>query len=181
VKLSFHGAAQAVTGSCHLLEAGGLKLLVDCGLYQGRQDIIDENRAAFGFDPASVDCLLLTHAHLDHCGRIPLLVKQGFSGEIIATSATRELARLVLIDAAHLQEEDARHAERRARRRGAPAPDPLYTIADATWCFDRFGRSAGARRKRHIRVMASALAEIAIGPGSRGVSRLLAWVCNAAR
>ena len=140
--LSFHGADGAVTGSCHRLEAGGLKLLVDCGLYQGRREIVDENRAAFGFDPKEIDVVLLTHAHLDHCGRIPLLVKQGFRGEIIATAATRELARLVLLDSAHLHEEDARHAERRAHRRGAPPPPPLYTVPDAMWCLDRFGRVA---------------------------------------
>ncbi|HEX7327893.1 MAG TPA: MBL fold metallo-hydrolase [Casimicrobiaceae bacterium] len=140
--LSFHGAAGGVTGSCFLLEVGGRRVLIDCGLYQGRREIVDENREPFGFDPQGIDWLLLTHAHLDHCGRIPLLVKEGFRGEIIATAATRELARLVLLDAAHLQEEDARVAERRARRRGRPPPGPLYTVADALWSFDRFGRSA---------------------------------------
>jgi metallo-beta-lactamase family protein len=140
--LSFHGADQAVTGSCHLLEAGGLKLLVDCGLYQGRQELVDENRAPLGFDPSEIDVLLLTHAHLDHCGRIPLLVKEGFHGEIITTAATRELARLVLLDSAHLQEEEAKRAERPAHRRGAAAIAPLYTVADAMWSFDRFGRVA---------------------------------------
>ena len=140
--LSFHGAAQAVTGSCHLLEADGLKLLVDCGLYQGRHEIVDENRAAFGFDPGEIDLLLLTHAHLDHCGRIPLLVKQGFRGEIIATAATRELARLVLLDSAHVHEEEARRAERRAHRRDETPAPPLYTVAEALWCIDRFGRAA---------------------------------------
>ena len=116
-------------------------MLVDCGLFQGSHEIADENRKPFGFDPKSVDWLLLTHAHLDHCGRIPLLVREGFRGEIIATAATRELARLVLVDAAHLQEEDARAAQRRVRRRGQLPPEPLYTVADALWSFDRFGRS----------------------------------------
>jgi len=140
--LSFHGADQAVTGSCHRIEAEGLKLLVDCGLYQGRQELVDENRAPFGFEPADIDVLLLTHAHLDHCGRIPLLVKQGFRGEIIATDATRELARLVLLDSAHVNEEEARRAERKTHRRGAASPAPLYTVVDAMWCLDRFGRTA---------------------------------------
>jgi len=140
--LSFHGAAQGVTGSCHLLEVGARKLLVDCGLFQGRHEIVDENRSAFGFAPAEIDFLLLTHAHLDHCGRIPLLVKQGFRGEIVTTAATRELARLVLLDSAHLQEEEAKRDERRAHRRGAAAAPPLYTVADALWSFDRFGRTA---------------------------------------
>jgi metallo-beta-lactamase family protein len=140
--LSFHGADRAVTGSCHRLEAAGLRLLVDCGLYQGRRELADENRGDFGFDPRDIDVLLLTHAHLDHCGRIPLLVKRGFRGEIIATSATRELARLVLLDAAHVQEEDAKRAARRARRAGETLPEPLYTLADAMWALDRFGRVA---------------------------------------
>ncbi len=140
--LSFHGADQGVTGSCHLLEVGQLKILVDCGLYQGSREIADENRAPFGFAAAAIDFLLLTHAHLDHCGRIPLLVKEGFRGEIIATAATRELARLVLLDAAHVQDEEAKRAERRAHRRGAPSAAALYSIADTMWCFDRFGRTA---------------------------------------
>ena len=142
MKLSFHGAARGVTGSCHCLEVAGRKLLVDCGLYQGGRELADENRRPFGFAPREIDYLLLTHAHLDHCGRIPLLVKQGFRGEIITTAATRELARLVLLDAAHLQEEDAKLAERKAKRRGTAPPAPLYTLADAMWSFDRFGRSA---------------------------------------
>jgi len=142
MKVSFHGAARAVTGSCHRLECGGLRLLVDCGLYQGRREIAEENNAPFGFDPHEIDYLLLTHAHLDHCGRIPLLVAGGFRGDIIATSATRELAGLVLLDAAHLQEEDARRAERRFHRRGEPTPTALYTVDDAVESFDRFRRIA---------------------------------------
>ncbi len=105
MKLEFHGADQNVTGSCHLLEVAGKKLLIDCGLYQGGREMDEENSEPFGFDPASIDYLLLTHAHLDHCGRIPLLVKQGFAGEIISTSASCELARVVLLDSAHLQED----------------------------------------------------------------------------
>ena len=142
MRLGFHGAARGVTGSCHLLEAAGRRILVDCGFFQGPREIADDNRDAFGFDPREIDVLLLTHAHLDHCGRIPLLVKAGFRGEIVATSATRELARLVLLDAAHLQEEDARRSDRRAQRRGGEAEGPLYTIDEAAWSFDRFGRSA---------------------------------------
>src|SRR5262245_55523244 len=140
MKLSFHGAAHGVTGSCHLLEAGGLKVLVDCGLYQGHREIVEENSAAFGFSPAEIDFLLLTHAHLDHCGRVPLLVKQGFRGEIITTAASRELARVVLLDSARVQEEDAKRATRRAHRHGDPPPPALYTVDDANWSFDRLGR-----------------------------------------
>ena len=119
IRLSFHGAAGQVTGSCHLLEHAGLKILIDCGIFQGSRSAEEENAGDFGFVPRDIDILLLTHAHLDHCGRIPLLVKRGFRGEIIATAATRELARLALLDSAHIQEEDAR---REARRHAARLP-----------------------------------------------------------
>jgi metallo-beta-lactamase family protein len=102
LKLSFHGADRGVTGSCHLVEAAGRRVLIDCGLFQGGREVDEENAEPLGFDPAAIDYLLLTHAHLDHCGRVPLLAKQGFKGEVIATAATRELARLVMLDAAHL-------------------------------------------------------------------------------
>ena len=122
MRLSFHGANRAVTGSCHLVEVGGLSILVDCGLFQGGREVDEENAADFGFDPKSIDILLLTHAHLDHCGRIPLLVRRGFKGEIIATPASRELARVVLLDAAHLQQEEAERRTRKAHRRGQRVP-----------------------------------------------------------
>jgi metallo-beta-lactamase family protein len=93
VRLSFHGADRVVTGSCHMLECGGRRILIDCGMLQGSRELDEENAEPFGFDPAAIDCVLLTHAHLDHCGRLPLLVKQGFRGEIIATAATRDLTR----------------------------------------------------------------------------------------
>jgi metallo-beta-lactamase family protein len=140
ISLTCHGAAGEVTGSCHLLEYMGQRLLVDCGLFQGSAALERENALAFAFDPASIDFLLLTHAHLDHCGRIPLLVRGGFRGEIIATAPTRELARLVLTDAASLQEEEARMRARKAR--ASRSPPPLYTIADAFHAMDFFGRRA---------------------------------------
>jgi metallo-beta-lactamase family protein len=148
VKLSCHGAARGVTGSCHLLECGGRRILIDCGLFQGSREWEDENAAPFGFAAAEIDFVLLTHAHLDHCGRLPLLVKRGFRGEIIATPATRELARLVLLDAAHLQEEEARRRVHGGTRHGKHAvqPQPLYTLLDALNVLDRFGRSAEYRR-----------------------------------
>jgi metallo-beta-lactamase family protein len=142
--LSFHGADRAVTGSCHLLECLDRRILVDCGMFQEGREVVDANAADFGFDPATIDCVLLTHAHLDHCGRLPLLAKRGFKGEVIATAATRELARLVLVDSAHLQEEDTRRKARQFQRRGEEkdiAP-PLYGILDALNCLDRFGRTA---------------------------------------
>jgi metallo-beta-lactamase family protein len=123
LKLSFHGADGEVTGSCHLVECGGRRMLIDCGLYQGGPELEDENARPFGFDPAGIDYVLLTHAHLDHCGRLPLLVKQGFRGEIVTTAASRELARLVMLDAGHLQEEDAASQARKAARHGSGAAD----------------------------------------------------------
>ena len=144
MKLSFHGAAQGVTGSCHLLECAGKRILVDCGFYQGGRELKEDNADKFGFDAASIDYLLLTHAHLDHCGRIPLLVNRGFTGEIIATAASRELARLIMLDSAGLQEEEARYQNRRARRRGKSSADiePLYTTLDALNALEYFGRAA---------------------------------------
>jgi metallo-beta-lactamase family protein len=144
MRLSFHGAARGVTGSCHLLECAGKRILIDCGFYQGGRELEEDNADDFGFDPASIDYLLLTHAHLDHCGRTPLLVKRGFSGEIITTAASRELARLIMLDAAGLQEEEARYLNRRARKRGKSADVivPLYTTLDALNALDYFGRTA---------------------------------------
>jgi metallo-beta-lactamase family protein len=142
VRLSFHGADRDVTGSCHLVECAGHRLLIDCGMFQGGRELAEENAADFGFDPAGIDTVLLTHAHLDHCGRLPLLVKRGFRGEIIATAATRELARLVLLDSAHLAEEDAEHGTRRSNRRGGEPAAPLYTLMDAMATLDSFGRTA---------------------------------------
>ena len=145
MKISFHGADQEVTGSCHLIECGGKRILIDCGIYQGNHELAEENAGPFGFEPADIDYLLLTHAHLDHCGRIPLLVKRGFSGEVITTSASRELARLVMLDSAHLQEEEAAYQTRRAARgknRHKKRGEPLYTVLDALNSLDAFGRTA---------------------------------------
>jgi len=158
MQLSFHGADQNVTGSCHLVTCSGKKILIDCGLYQGGREIVEENSTPFGFEPADIDYLLLTHAHLDHCGRIPLLVKRGFTGEIIATPATIELARLVMLDSAGLQEEEARYQSRRARRHGDPEAkiEPLYTTLDALNSLEFIGRRASygnpIQLSRNIRV-----------------------------
>jgi metallo-beta-lactamase family protein len=139
MRLSFHGADQGVTGSCHLIEAAGKKILIDCGMLQGSRELDEENAAPFGFDARAIDLMLLTHAHLDHCGRLPLLVKRGFKGEIIATAATMELARLVIMDAAHLHDEEA---QRRASGPLKNAPPPLYSMIDATNALGQFGRKA---------------------------------------
>ena len=98
VRLKFHGAARTVTGSCYLLETGQSKVLVDCGMFQGSPHEVIRNQMAFPFEPSKIDALLLTHAHLDHCGRTPALVKAGFRGPIRATSGTLDLAEIVLRD-----------------------------------------------------------------------------------
>ncbi len=144
MKLSFHGADRSVTGSCHMIEGAGTRILIDCGLHQGSRELNEENSLPFGFDAASIDYVLLTHAHLDHCGRLPLLVKRGFSGEIIGTAASRELARLVLIDTAHLLEEDAIYQAQTVARRGSrdQLMAPLYSIPDVLHTLGHFGRTA---------------------------------------
>jgi len=146
MKISFHGADQNVTGSCHLIECHGQRLLIDCGLYQGERELVEENAEPFGFDPVDIDYLLLTHAHLDHCGRIPLLVKRGFKGEIITTAATRELARLIMLDAGHLQEGEAEYQARKATRSSYQhlkhPSKPLYTVLDTLNSMECFGRTA---------------------------------------
>jgi metallo-beta-lactamase family protein len=141
MRLSFHGATQNVTGSCHLLEAGGLRILIDCGLFQGARHVDEENAGDLGFKASEIDYLLLTHAHLDHCGRIPLLVKRGFTGEIITTAATRDLAKLIMMDSAHIQEEDAARASRRRRRGGHGDTQPLYNQINVLAALDSFGRN----------------------------------------
>jgi len=140
IKLQFLGAAQNVTGSRHLLEANGTKILVDCGLYQERQ-FRARNWEPFTCPPESLDAVLLTHAHLDHCGLLPKLVKEGFKGRIYCTAATAEIAQIILLDSAHIQEEDAEFKRKRHKREGRESPrpvEPLYTTADAEACFPQF-------------------------------------------
>ena len=128
MKLTFFGAAHAVTGSCHCLEVGGKKILIDCGLQQGR-DEHDGN--ALDFAPSYIDYVIVTHAHIDHSGRIPLLVKEGFQGEIYATRLTAQLLSIMLRDSAFIQESDAQWQNQKGRRAGRPEVEPLYTVADA--------------------------------------------------
>lgn len=182
MKLSFHGADQGVTGSCHLVECAGKRVLIDCGLYQGGRELGEENAEPFGFEAADIDYVLLTHAHLDHCGRLPLLAKRGFHGEIITTNASRELARLVMLDSAHLQEEEAKWRARRAGRHADNRESgPLYTTLEALNTLDFFGRKATYGRPLdiapgiratfidvgHILGSASVLLELSEGGSSR--------------
>lgn len=133
IKLNFFGAARNVTGSCHYLEANGVRLLVDCGLYQERE-FKPRNWADFPVPANTIDAVLLTHAHLDHCGRLPKLVKEGFRGTVYATAATAEIANIIMLDAAHIQEEDVKNKKRRHEKQGKKSPfpyEPLYTMEDA--------------------------------------------------
>ncbi len=140
IRLEFLGAAQNVTGSRYLVEAGGVRLLVDCGLYHERA-LLGRNWAPFPVPARTIDAVLLTHAHLDHCGLLPRLCREGFRGRIHCTGATAEIARFVLEDAGGIQEEDARLKQERHRREGRQGryPEaPLYTAADAVACGGQF-------------------------------------------
>jgi len=137
IKLSFLGAAQNVTGSQYLVEVNNSRFLVDCGFYQERQ-FKDRNWQPFSFDPQSLDAVLLTHAHLDHCGLLPKLVHEGFHGKIYCTAATADIAKIILLDSAKIQEEDAEYKKKRHEREGRKGPHPeipLYTTGDAENCF----------------------------------------------
>jgi metallo-beta-lactamase family protein len=132
MKITFHGAAQTVTGSKHLIQLNnGTKILLDCGLFQGQGSHTDEMNRDFGFDPKSVNYLVLSHAHIDHSGLIPRLVAQGFTGDIICTPATYSLCKILLQDSAKIQENDIRYANKRRAKNGQKLFEPLYTMQDA--------------------------------------------------
>src|SRR4030042_3395544 len=140
IKLSFLGAAQNVTGSRYFIETNGKRILVDCGIYQER-DFRARNWDPFPVPPDSLNAILLTHAHLDHCGLIPKLVKEGFHGRIYCTKATAEIAQIVLLDSGKIQEEDAKYKLKRhdrENRKGTFPVVPLYTINDVKDCFPLF-------------------------------------------
>jgi metallo-beta-lactamase family protein len=138
MKIRFLGAARRVTGSCYHLSDGEIQILVDCGMYQGR-DADEINNKAFAFDPGQVQYLLVTHAHLDHSGLIPKLVKDGFRGKILTTSATAELIEIMLYDSAHIQEKDAEWLTKKALRSGKDTViEPLYTTEDVKNCIPLF-------------------------------------------
>jgi metallo-beta-lactamase family protein len=133
MKLSFYGANREVTGSCHGVEVNGIRILVDCGMLQGSEHAYGQD---FPFNPGEIDYVVMTHAHIDHSGRLPLLVKQGFKGKIYATGATINLLEIMLRDSAYIQENEAGWKSRKGKRAGGKEIEPLYTIADAEAVFD---------------------------------------------
>ena len=149
-KVTSYGAAQTVTGSCHLFEVRSIKVLIDCGMLQGEAS--GSNYEAFGFDPASIDYVILTHSHTDHIGRLPKLVKEGFRGEIIATEATLEIARIMLLDSAALLVEEYETQLKKALRRGEEAlvKEPLYTKEHVELLFAQKIRSVSYNQRTCI-------------------------------
>ncbi len=139
MKIAFHGAARTVTGSKHLLTLqNGKKILLDCGLFQGMGRDTEVLNSSFGFDARSVDILVLSHAHIDHSGLIPKLVKEGFEGKIFATPATRELGAILLEDSAVIQRDDTKFINKRRAKQGLPPYEPLYDLDDAAKALDLF-------------------------------------------
>lgn len=131
MRISFHGAAHTVTGSQHLIEVNGSRMLLDCGLYQGRRADTYERNLTFRHDPRKVNAVILSHAHIDHAGNLPNLARQGFEGPIFATHATADLAGLMILDSAHIQESDAEFVNKKRSQRGELPIEPLYTQEDA--------------------------------------------------
>ena len=142
MKIAFHGAAITVTGSKHLLTLkNGKKILLDCGMFQGMGKDTDVLNRDFGFDPHEVDAMILSHAHIDHCGLIPRLVKEGFRGKIFCTPATKELTNIMLADSAEIQESDVRYSNKQRAMKGLQYLQPLYTIQDAVNSMDHFAEA----------------------------------------
>lgn len=148
MQIRFHGAAGEVTGSCHLVEVAGRRILLDCGLIQGDRQDEERNRAPFPFDPKSVDAVVLSHAHIDHSGRIPLLIRSGFAGPVYTHHASKDLCRIMLKDSGYLAERDAEWENRKRQRKGLKPVRPLFTMRDAVDAMNRFrGLPYGKRKK----------------------------------
>lgn len=138
MKIKFCGAAGEVTGSQHLLEVNGKRILLDCGMFQGRREESDEKNREFLFDPKKIDVVLLSHAHIDHAGRLPLLVKAGFKGPIYSTFATRDLCHYMLMDSAFIQEREAEYVNKRLKKKNKPLIEPIYNQDDAQETLTQF-------------------------------------------
>lgn len=176
LKITFYGAAGSVTGSMHLVESAGRRILLDCGLHQGRRAESDELNRNPGVDPGSVDMIVLSHAHIDHSGGIPTMVRRGFRGPVFCTAATRDLCALMLADSARIHESDADYVNRKHRREGEPPVEPLYTAADAAASMGLFHtipyytpfEIADGVRLRFIEaghILGSAQVELVLGSG----------------
>lgn len=174
MKLQFFGAAREVTGSCYLIDNGDVRFLVDCGMFQGGHDASERNRAKFGFDPRSIDFVLLTHAHIDHSGLLPKLTAAGFAGPIYTTRATADLLAVMLPDSAHIQEQDAR----RKQHHRSGNVQPIYTTKDADDCLAQLVPvNYDARTAPHVSVecrfvdaghiLGSAIIEVWVSHGDR--------------
>ena len=192
--LQFWGAAQTVTGSMHLVEANGHRLLLDCGMAQGRRQEANRLNSELPFKAEKIDAVVLSHAHLDHSGKLPMLVKNGFSGSIFSTSATRDLCSAMLADSASLQEMDAKYVNRQNEKQGLPFIKPLYTIHDVARTMRlfqtvEFGRTIEIlpeikmtfRNAGHILGSASVALEIAEGSGNKKRSTTLAFTGDLGR
>ncbi len=138
MKITFHGAVQTVTGSQHLLEVNGNRILLDCGLYQGKRSIARDRNRNLPFEPSDIDVMVLSHAHIDHAGNIPNLTKERFDADIYCTSATRDLSAYMLRDSGHIQERDAEYVNKKHKRKGEPPVDPIYTEQDAIRALNYF-------------------------------------------
>jgi metallo-beta-lactamase family protein len=138
MKIQFCGAARTVTGSMHLVRINGSRVLLDCGLFQGRRAEAIERNRNFPFDPTSIDAVILSHAHIDHAGNLPNLVKNGFAGPIYATPATRDLCNVMLYDSAYIQERDVEYVNRRHKKKGEPPAELLYSVMDVSHTMAQF-------------------------------------------
>ena len=138
MKITFLGATRTVTGSNYLVEAAGKKFLVDCGLWQGKAELEEENYSEFEFNPQEIDFMLLTHAHIDHSGRIPKLYKEGFRNKIYTQKATKDLCAIMLPDSGHIQEQESEWKNRKRIRKGEKPREPIYTAEEATQCLEIF-------------------------------------------
>lgn len=148
ISIQFLGAAGEVTGSCHLLTVGDQRVLLDCGLIQGSRKDEARNHAPFPFNPESIDAVVLSHAHIDHSGRLPLLVKSGFRGTVYTHAASRDLCRVMLKDAGFLSERDAEWENRKRERKGLKPVEPLFTVADAKHAMRQFKGLVYAEKQR---------------------------------
>src|SRR5688572_17270679 len=179
-RLRFHGAAQGVTGSCFALETEQARVLIDCGLFQGSKTEKELNYRAFPFRPASIQAVILTHAHIDHSGLLPKLAKDGFDGPIFATRATVDLCSVMLPDSGFIQESEVKQLNRRNLWRGRQEVEPIYTAEDAAACLTQFrpvrhetwtpvAKGMRVRFWNAGHLLGSASVEVEIAGGSRPV------------